>query len=90
MDDDKVILLLKKTFKHSAPNRPSKPFVYHSYKGNEKPYIVNCMQFYFGLRDCKVDNKNKNLETTYGKHIRTSQQTTILEWLKCRNGLMPE
>ena len=52
----KVILLANKTMKHSAPNRPMKPFVYHSYKENEKLSKVNCMQFYLGERNCKVKN----------------------------------
>ena len=45
VDHDKYFLLPNKTSKHSAPNRPLKPFVYHSYKENAKLSIVNCMQY---------------------------------------------
>ena len=43
--DHKVILLPNKALKHSSPNGPLKPFLYHCYKGNEKLCIANCMQF---------------------------------------------
>ena len=83
LDHDKVILLPNKTLKHSAPNRPLKPFVYHSYKGNEKLCIVNCMQCYLGERNSKVDNNNKNLIITYGKpHTNASTDMVWLRWFK--------
>ena len=83
LDHDKVILLPNKTLKHSAPNRPLKPFVYHSYKGNEKLCIVNCMQCYLGERNSKVDNNNKKLIITYGKpHTNASTDMVWLRWFK--------
>ena len=82
LEHDKVILLPNKTLKHSTPNCPLKPFIYRSYRQNEKLCIVNCMKFYLDERNCKVDDNNKNLIITYGKPHKNASEDTISRWVK--------
>ena len=58
------------------------PFVYHSYKGNEKLCRVNCMQFYLGGRNYKDDNNNKNLIITYRKPHNNASTDSLLRGIK--------
>ena len=52
---DKAILLQNKTLKHTNPKHPLQPFVYHSLGENQNLCIVNCLKFYVGERNKRMD-----------------------------------
>ena len=52
---DKAILLQNKTLKHTNPKPPLQPFVYHSFSENQNLCIVNCLKFYVGERNKRMD-----------------------------------
>ena len=52
---DKAILLPNKTLNRINPKHTLQPFVDHSFSENENLCIVNCLNFYVGERNKRVD-----------------------------------
>ena len=79
----KVILLPKKTMKHTKANTPLEPLIYHHYPGNEKLCIVNkCLQSYIGIRNTLVMRDIRDLIISYGKPHKPVSSQTISRWIK--------
>ena len=55
---DKAILLPNKTLKHTNPKHPLEPFVHHSFSENENLCILNCLKFYRGENNKRMDGKS--------------------------------
>ena len=64
---DKAILLPNKTLKHTNPKYPLQHLVYNSFSENENLCIVNCLKFYIGERNKRMDGNQDRLIITYGK-----------------------
>ena len=47
--ENKVILLPNRTMKHTKPNTPLEPLIYHHYPGTNKLCIVNCLTSYIEM-----------------------------------------
>ena len=52
---DKGILLPNKTLKHTNSKQWIQTFVYHSFSENENLCIVNCLKFYIGEWNKRMD-----------------------------------
>ena len=73
---DKAIWLPNKTLTHTNPKHPLQYFVYHSFSDNENLCIVNCLKFYTGERNKRMDGNHGRLMITYLKsHKETSSDT---------------
>ena len=79
---DKAILLPNKTLKHTNPKHPLKPFVYHSFSENENLCIVNCLEFYIGERNKRMDGSQGRLMITYGRPHVEAYSGTLSRWIK--------
>ena len=82
LENKKLILLLNKNLKYSAPQRPIQPFVYHKYKGSEKLYIVHCLQFYILERGKQMDNTECRLIITHRKPHHHASHDTLSRLMK--------
>ena len=65
--ENKVTLLPNKTMKHTKPNTPLEPLIYHHYPENNKLCIVNCLKSYIGMRNTLVGEDFKDLIISFGK-----------------------
>ena len=79
---DKVILLPNKTLKHTNAKHPLQPFLYHSFSENENLCIVNCLKFYIGERNTRMDRNQGRLMITYGKPHKEISSETLSRWMK--------
>ena len=59
--ENKVILLPNKTMKHTQPNTPLEPLIYHHYPENQKLCIVNCLKSFIGMWNMLVGEEIKDL-----------------------------
>ena len=82
LENKKVILLLNKTLKHSAPQRPVQPFVYHKEKDNEKLCIVHCLRFDILERGKQMDNTKGRLMITHSKPHHHASRDMLSRWVK--------
>ena len=80
--ENKVILLPNKTMKHTRPNTPLEPLIYHHYPENQKLCIVDCLKSYIGMRKALVEEKIKDLIISFGKHHKPVSHETISRWIK--------
>ena len=71
---DKAILLLNKTLKHTNPKHTVQPF--------ENLCIVNCLKFYIGERNKRMDGNQGRLMITYDKHHKEASSDTLSRWIK--------
>ena len=79
---DKAILLPNKTLKHTNPKYPLQHFVYNSFSENENLCIVNCLKFYIGERNKRMDGNQGKLIITYGKLHKEASSDTLPRWIK--------
>ena len=79
---DKAILLQNKTLKHANPKPPLQPFVYHRISENQNLCIVNCLKFYVGERNKRMDGNQGRLMITYGKPHKETSSDTLSMWIK--------
>ena len=70
----KSILLPHKTLKHTNPKHPLQPIMYHSFSKNKNVFIVNCLKFYIGEGNKRMD-ENQGRQITYESLIRRSLKT---------------
>ena len=82
LENKKLILLLNKNLKYSAPQRPIQPFVYHKYKGSEKLRIVHCLRFYILERGKQMDNTECRLIITHRKPHHHASHDTLSRLMK--------
>ena len=80
--EKKLILLLNKNVKYSAPQRPIQPFVYHKCKGSEKLCIVHCLRFYILERGKQMDNTECRLIITHRKPHHHASHDTLSRLMK--------
>ena len=52
--ENKVIFFPNKTLKHTKPNTPLEPLIYHQYPEIQKLCIVNCLKSYISMRNTLV------------------------------------
>ena len=71
---DKAILLLNKTLKHTNPKHTVQPF--------ENLCIVNCLKFYIGERNKRMDGNQGRLMITYDKPHKEASSDTLSRWIK--------
>ena len=79
---DKVILVPNKTLKRTNPKRLLELFVYHSFSENENLCIVNCLKFYIGERNKRMDGSQGRLMITYGNPHKEASSDTLSRWIK--------
>ena len=79
--ENKVILLPNKTIKHTKPNTPLEPLIYHYYPGNNKLYIVNCLKSYIGLQNALLGEEIKG-GYCFGKPYKPVSHEKISRWIK--------
>ena len=79
---DKAILFPNKTLKHTNPKHPLEPFVYHSFSENENLCIVNCLKFYAGERNKRMNRSQGRLIITYRKPLKEFSSDTLSRWIK--------
>ena len=61
--ENKVILLPNITMKHTKPNTPLEPLIYHHYPENQKL----CLKSYIGMRNALVGEEMKDHIISFGK-----------------------
>ena len=71
----KSILLPHKTLKHTNPKHPLQPIMYHSFSKNKNVFIVNCLKFYIGEGNKRMDGNQGRQMITYESLIRRSLKT---------------
>ena len=71
----KSILLPHKTLKHTNPKHPLQPIMYHSFSKNNNVFIVNCLKFYIGEGNKRMDDSQGRQMITYESLIRRSLKT---------------
>ena len=79
---DKAIFLPNKTLKHTNPKHPPERFVYYSFSENENLCIVNCLKFYIGERNKRMDGSQGRLMITYRKPHKEASSDTLSRWIK--------
>ena len=82
---DKAISLPNKTLKHTNSKHSLQYFVYHnsdSFSKNGKLCIVNCLKFYIGERNKRMDGNQGRLIITYGKPHKEASSDTLSRWIK--------
>ena len=80
--DKKVILLPNKTLKHTNPNRPLEPLIYHKYEAEEKLCIVNFLQSYPEKQNQLVNDEVRQLLIAYGKPHKPVFRDSVGRWIK--------
>ena len=80
--ENKVILSLNKTIKHTEPNTPLESLIYHHYPENQKLCIVNCLKFYTGMRNVLVGEEIKDLIISSWKPHEPVSHETISRSIK--------
>ena len=80
--ENKVILLPNITMKHTKPNTPLEPLIYHHYPENQKLCIVNCLKSYTGMRNALVREEIKDLIISFRKPHKPVSHETISRWIK--------
>ena len=79
---DKAILLPNKALEHTNPKYPLEPLVYHSFSENENLCTVNCLKFYIGERNKRMEGSQGRLMITYGKPHKEASSDTPSRWVK--------
>ena len=80
--EDKLIILLNSSFKHTKPSRPAQAIVYHKFNGNLKLCVVECAKLYIEVRKELVPPENKQFLVTFGKPHKAASDDTISRWIK--------